>query len=69
MLLIINIPSDTQCFTCCRTNDSKRPIGVKLRTLSFNFNGANQIQNLIDNELIQGLEDVSNIRSLPKWIL
>lgn len=62
-----NIPSDTQCFTCHRTGDIKRPIGVKLRTLNFDFNGTNQIEYLIDNNLIEGLESSQDIRTLPKW--
>nr|WP_321225226.1 fibronectin type III domain-containing protein [uncultured Psychroserpens sp.] len=61
------IPSDNQCFTCHRTNEQKRPIGPRLRTLNFNVDGVNQLQSLIDNQLLDGLSSPSNVTILPKW--
>ena len=61
------IPSDNQCFTCHRTNQEKRPIGLKLRSLDLNNNGINQIQDLINRQLLIGVSDISDINALPKW--
>ncbi|TXE15575.1 hypothetical protein ES692_16135 [Psychroserpens burtonensis] len=61
------IPSDNQCFTCHRSNEVKRPIGPRLRTLNFNVDGVNQLQSLIDSELLDGLTNPSEVTILPKW--
>lgn len=61
------IPSDNQCFTCHRSDDVKRPIGPRLRTLNFNVDGVNQLQSLIDSELLDGLTNPSEVTVLPKW--
>jgi uncharacterized repeat protein (TIGR03806 family) len=61
------IPSDNQCFTCHRTNEVKRPIGPRLRTLNFNVDGVNQLQRLIDSQLLEGLTNPSEVSVLPKW--
>ncbi|MDG5489936.1 fibronectin type III domain-containing protein [Psychroserpens sp. SPM9] len=61
------IPSDTDCFTCHATYGEKTPIGPKLRTLNFSVNGTNQLQQLIDNNLIEGLTDPSSVSVLPRW--
>ena len=61
------IPSNSQCFTCHRTDSEKKPIGFKLRGLNFERNGVNQLQELIDNQLIVGLNDITIVRTLPKW--
>lgn len=62
-----NIPSNNQCFTCHRTNQEKRPIGFKLRSLNFNINGVNQLQDLKDKQLLEGLNNVSDVGILPNW--
>lgn len=61
------IPSNTDCFTCHRTGSDVTPIGPKMRTLNFSVNGTNQLQNLIDNNLIEGLTDPTTVSVLPKW--
>lgn len=61
------IPSNTDCFTCHQTSGSTTPIGPKMRTMNFEFNGSNQIQRLIDNDLLEGLSDPSSVTVLPKW--
>ena len=61
------IPSNTDCFTCHQTSGSTTPIGPKMRTMNFEFNGSNQLQRLIDNDLIEGLTDPSSVNVLPKW--
>lgn len=61
------IPSDTDCFTCHRIYDDKSPIGPKLRTLNFEVNGTNQLQQLIDSDLLDGLLDPSTVSVLPNW--
>lgn len=62
-----NIPSDADCFTCHSKNEVKQPLGLKLRNLNFVYNGQNQLQNLVDNNLLSDLQNVSNVRALPKW--
>lgn len=57
------IPSNTDCFTCHGNAGNLTPIGPKLRTLNFN----NQLQDFIDNSYIDGLGDASNVTSLPSW--
>lgn len=61
------IPSDTDCFTCHRIYDDKSPIGPKLRTLNFEVNGTNQLQQLIDSDMLEGLSDPSTVSVLPNW--
>ncbi|WP_460219846.1 fibronectin type III domain-containing protein [Psychroserpens sp. MEBiC05023] len=62
-----SIPSDLQCFTCHRTGEVKKPIGPRLRSLNFNINGVNQLQQLIDSELLEGISDASTVSVLPNW--
>lgn len=61
------IPSNTDCFTCHRIYDDKTPIGPKLRTLNFEVNGTNQLQQLIDSDLLEGLSDPSTVSVVPNW--
>ncbi|MEO1033143.1 MAG: hypothetical protein AAFX55_17195 [Bacteroidota bacterium] len=63
---VYKIPSDSQCFTCHRTNEEKRPIGLKLEALNFDVNGVNQIQQLVDNQLLTGV-DFTNLNVIPNW--
>ena len=61
------IPSDTDCFSCHRVGPDKSPIGPKMRTLNFDIDGINQLQDLIDSELLDGLTDPNTVSVLPKW--
>jgi len=61
------IPSNTDCFTCHQTNDNVTPIGPKLRTLNFNRDGSNQLQDFIDANYISGLTSSESVGSLPNW--
>lgn len=61
------IPSNTDCFTCHQINDTATPIGPKLRTLNFEKDGVNQLQEFIDQNLISGLSSSSEVTSLPDW--
>lgn len=61
------IPSSTDCFTCHSNSSEGTPIGPKLRTLNFDFNGSNQLQALIDNDMLDGLTDPSMVSALPNW--
>ena len=61
------IPSDTDCFTCHKTYEDITPIGPKLRTLNFNINGTNQLQQLVNDNQLMGLTDVSSVNTLPNW--
>lgn len=61
------IPSNTDCFTCHNTYENITPIGPKLRTLNFSVNGVNQIQHFIDNNLLTGLDNLSNVGNIANW--
>ncbi|WP_353780163.1 hypothetical protein [Winogradskyella sp. 3972H.M.0a.05] len=61
------IPSNTDCFTCHQTFDAVTPIGPKLRTLNFDIDGVNQLQDFIDANYISGLASSETVSSLPNW--
>lgn len=61
------IPSNTDCFTCHQSYNSNVPIGPKLRTMNFEINGTNQLQQFVNNSLLSGLTDISTVNSLPNW--
>jgi uncharacterized repeat protein (TIGR03806 family) len=61
------IPANTDCFKCHQTNGAMTPIGPKMRNINFDFNGSNQLQNLIDNNMIEGLSDPISVSLTPKW--
>lgn len=61
------VPSETDCFTCHNNSNVATPIGPKLRTLNFEYNGSNQLQALIDNNMLQGLADPMTVSVLPNW--
>lgn len=61
------IPSNTDCFTCHSNNDNILPIGPKLRSMNFNVNGVNQIEQFISNQQLTGVTSSSSVRSLPNW--
>ncbi|MGB6269557.1 MAG: fibronectin type III domain-containing protein [Olleya sp.] len=57
------IPSNLDCTTCHKNNNQTLPLGPKLRSINFN----NQLQDLIANNRITGLTDVTTIPTLPNW--
>lgn len=61
------IPSNTDCFTCHNNYNVITPIGPKLRTLNFDINGSNQLQKLIDNNQLEGLDAPTSVAVLPNW--
>ncbi len=61
------IPSDNDCFICHNTYDNVTPIGPKLRTMNFEVNGVNQLQQFIDNQALSGLTDINTVSQLPDW--
>jgi uncharacterized repeat protein (TIGR03806 family) len=61
------IPSVEDCFTCHQNNRNSTLIGPKLRSMNFNINGANQLQNFINNGQLVNAPDVSTIGQLPNW--
>ena len=61
------IPSNTDCFTCHSNNDNIFPIGPKLRSMNFDINGVNQLQQFINNQQLTGISSSSSVRSLPNW--
>lgn len=61
------IPSNQDCFSCHSSYDNTTPIGPKLRSLNFDRNGVNQLQNLINTGQLIGITEVSSIDSVPNW--
>ena len=61
------IPSNMDCATCHNTYDEIKPIGPKLRTLNFEINGANQLEQFITNEQLTGISSSASVRNLPNW--
>ena len=57
------IPTAADCFTCHSISGEETPIGPRLRTL--NFDG--QLQDFIDNNYIDGIADATSVGSLPRW--
>ena len=57
------IPSNTDCFTCHSNTGNIFPIGPKLRSMNFN----NQLQDFIDNNQLSNLTDPSSVTVLPDW--
>ncbi|WP_405573159.1 fibronectin type III domain-containing protein [Winogradskyella sp. Asnod2-B02-A] len=61
------IPSNTDCFTCHSNNDNIIPIGPKLRSMNFEINGVNQLEQFIANQTLTGLSNSASVRSLANW--
>lgn len=61
------IPSNTDCFTCHANNEEIFPIGPKLRSMNFEINGVNQLEQFISNQQLTGLENTASVRVLPNW--
>ncbi|MFD1017564.1 fibronectin type III domain-containing protein [Winogradskyella rapida] len=61
------IPSNTDCFTCHANANTVKPIGPKLRSLNFDINGTNQLEQWISNQQLSGVSSSASVRSLPKW--
>ena len=61
------IPSNTDCFTCHANNDNITPIGPKLRSMNFEINGVNQLEQFIANSQLTGITNSASVRRLPNW--
>ncbi|MBU2929252.1 hypothetical protein KO515_13505 [Winogradskyella psychrotolerans] len=61
------IPSNTDCFTCHANNETIIPIGPKLRSMNFEINGVNQLEEFIANSQLTGVTNSDSVRSLPNW--
>ncbi|WP_458627649.1 fibronectin type III domain-containing protein [Winogradskyella sp. PC D3.3] len=61
------IPSNTDCFTCHANNDNIMPIGPKLRSMNFEINGVNQLEQFIANSQLTGITNSASVRRLPNW--
>lgn len=61
------VPSKVLCFQCHNNNSTTIPIGPKSRALNFVHNGNNQIQYFVDNGLLTGAPNISQIAVLPDW--
>lgn len=61
------IPSNTDCFTCHSNDANIIPIGPKLRSMNFDINGVNQLEQFISNQQLTGLDNSTLVRALPNW--
>jgi len=61
------IPSNTDCFACHSNNENIIPIGPKLRSMNFEINGVNQLEQFIANQTLTGLSNSASVRSLANW--
>ncbi|MBC2846487.1 fibronectin type III domain-containing protein [Winogradskyella flava] len=61
------VPSNTDCFTCHNSYGRLAPIGPKLRTMNFDINGTNQLEQFISNAQLTGVSNSSGISRLPNW--
>ncbi len=61
------IPSSEDCFTCHNNAGNRTPIGPKLRTMNFNVNGSNQLQQFINNQYLSGIVSSDEVGSLPNY--
>ncbi len=65
------IPANEDCITCHNVNGVKTPIGPKLRNMNFNPNNGtvniNQLQYFIDEGMLEGVSNPSDITVLPDW--
>jgi uncharacterized repeat protein (TIGR03806 family) len=61
------IPSNADCATCHNTYDRTKPIGPKLRTLNFEIDGVNQLEQFIANDQLTGVSSSASVRNLPNW--
>ena len=61
------IPSNTDCFTCHNRYDIATPIGPKVRTLNFDINGNNQIQEFINNGYLTGINTSDGLATIVNW--
>ena len=57
------IPDNNACLICHGNNSQLKPIGIKFRSLNYN----NQLQDLIDNNHVDGLADASTVASMPNY--
>jgi len=57
------IPDDNACLICHGNNSQLSPIGIKFRSLNYD----NQLQDLIDNNHVDGLTDASTVSSMPNY--
>lgn len=61
------IPSNTDCFTCHNRYDIATPIGPKIRTLNFEVNGENQIDQFINNGYLTGINGAEGLPAIANW--
>lgn len=61
------VPNMTACIQCHNIDGVSFPIGPKARNMNFEVNGNNQLQFFMDNGLLTGAPDSSQIAVLPNW--
>lgn len=61
------VPKHEDCIVCHQTYGDITPIGPRLRSMNFDINGSNQLQQFIDAGTLQGAPDPSSIAALDDW--
>ena len=61
------IPSANDCTKCHSNSGNVTPIGPKLRTMNFDVNGVNQLEQFIDAGHLINSPNPSTIGKLPNW--
>jgi len=61
------VPIMHNCIQCHQKSGTNIPIGPKLRAMNFEHNGNNQLQYFVDNGLLTGVPDISQIENSPIW--
>lgn len=61
------IPSNTDCFSCHSRYNIATPIGPKIRTLNFEVDNENQIDQFINNGYLTGISSAESLPSIANW--
>jgi len=61
------IPGANDCTKCHSNSGNVTPIGPKLRTMNFDVNGVNQLEQFIDAGHLTNSPNPSTISKLPNW--
>lgn len=61
------VPKHEDCIVCHQTYGDITPIGPRLRSMNFDVNGSNQLQQFINAGRLQGAPHPSDIAALDDW--
>ncbi len=61
------VPDYPSCVTCHQNSGRRTPIGPKLRSMNFDVNNTNQLQQFINDGHLTNAPNPSSISALPDW--